>query len=68
MVAGVLAGLGTPVTYVQPAVWKRRAGLIGASKSASRHLATATWPDHAPAFRKARDDGRAEAALIARHG
>lgn len=66
VVLGVLAALDAPVVHVRPTVWKRALGL-NADKSASRRLATETWPAHARQFTRVKDDGRAEAALIARH-
>lgn len=64
---GVLVGLGIPVADVRPAVWKRHHHL-GADKAAGRDLAARRWPDHAAKFRRVRDDGRADAALIAAWG
>lgn len=68
VVAGVLAALGITTTYVTPQVWKKRAGLIGTTKAASRKLAQTLWPDHAASFKLAKSDGKAEAGLIARYG
>lgn len=64
---GVLAGLGIPVQTVTPARWKRALGL-NQGKDAARAMAAARWPQHAGEFRRVRDDGRAEAALIALWG
>ena len=64
VVEGVLAGLGWPVHTVTPATWKRGLGL-GKDKAASRAMAARLWPDMADRFKRVRDDGRAEAALIA---
>lgn len=66
VVLGVLAALDAPVTHLRPTVWKKAAGLT-ADKSASRRLATDIWPAHADAFKLVKHDGRAEAALLARH-
>ena len=63
VVEGVLAGLGWPVHTVTPATWKRGLGL-GKDKAASRAMAARLWPDMAEKFKRVRDDGRAEAALI----
>lgn len=65
MILGVIAALRMPVTYAQPARWKKDLGLA-ADKHLSRKLATETWPAMSPTFARVRDDGRAEAALIAR--
>jgi crossover junction endodeoxyribonuclease RuvC len=64
MVLGVLAGLYIPVRTVTPATWKR-ALKLNTGKDAARAKAAATWPQQAGEFRRARDDGRAEAALLA---
>lgn len=65
-VLGVLAALRIPVLQVTPQVWKRSYSLIGCDKEASRALAIDRFPD-APLSRK-RDDGRAEALLLAHWG
>ncbi len=59
---------GLAVRYIQPASWKRSMGLIGKPKGASRQLATDFYPTWAAMFKRVKDDGRAEATLIARHG
>lgn len=56
---------GVRVEYVQPAKWKGALGL-GADKNSSLALARAKWPD-SDAFRRQRDEGRAEACLIAEY-
>jgi crossover junction endodeoxyribonuclease RuvC len=66
-ILGVLGALEIPTTTVPPNVWKRAAGL-GRDKSASRRRACELWPAAADRFARVRDDGRAEAALIGRHG
>ena len=53
-----------PLRYVTPATWKRYFGLT-ASKAASRGLATQRFPDYASEWSRAKDDGRAEALLLA---
>lgn len=58
--------LGFPLSYVTPQSWKRRAGLIGAEKDASRGKVLDLYPD-ADVHRK-KDNGRADAVLIARYG
>lgn len=67
VILGVLGALHTPVQTVHPGVWKRAAGL-SKDKGASRRHAIELWPDHAASFKRVKDDGRAEAALIARYG
>lgn len=64
---GVLAGLKVPTYTVPPAVWKRAMNLNG-GKDASRAKAAQIWPEHAGEFKRVKDDGKAEACLIARWG
>lgn len=61
---GVLAGNGLAMVYVSPAKWKRALGL-SSDKGVSRRRAIEQWPAHADSFKRVKDDGRAEAALIA---
>jgi hypothetical protein len=68
IVIGVVQALGIPLERVRPAAWKLAMGLRGKPKSASRGMATELWPNFADQFRRVKDDGRAEAALIARYG
>ena len=68
VVEGVLAALSIPVTLIAPPSWKRAVGLpVGKEKAkdASRSEAVRRWPQHALLFKRQKDDGRAEAALIA---
>lgn len=67
MIEGVLAALGVPMTPVTPNEWKREQRLT-ADKGAARARAAQLWPGLAGQFMRVKDDGRAEAALIARHG
>lgn len=66
-IVGVLGGLRIPVEYVAPQSWKKAAGL-SRDKGASRRRAIELWPAESNLFARVKDDGRAEAALIARHG
>jgi crossover junction endodeoxyribonuclease RuvC len=68
IIIGVVQALGISLERVRPAVWKTAMGLRGKPKSASRGMATELWPEFATMFRRVKDDGRAEAALIARYG
>ncbi len=68
IVLGVIQSMSLPLRRVRPSDWKRGQGLIGKTKSASRGLASELYPDFANQFRLVKNDGRAEAALIARHG
>lgn len=65
-VAGVLGAMRIPVVYVTPQRWKRHHGLLGSEKDAARGRAIDLFPD-APLSRK-RDQGRADALLMARWG
>lgn len=61
-----LDGLGYETYEVTPPIWKKHFKLMkGADKSASRALAMARFPKHEDLFRRVKDDGRAEAALLA---
>ncbi len=68
VIEGVMAALGLPVTFLTPSCWKRAVGIppgkTGA-KDAARSEAIRRWPTKAALFARVRDDGRAEAALIA---
>jgi len=64
MVLGVLAGLYIPARTVPPAKWKRDLKL-NTGKDAARAEAARRWPAQAGEFRRVKDDGRAEAALLA---
>lgn len=55
-----------PYATITPAKWKRIMGL-DSDKAKSRQMAQRTWPDKAALFSRVKDDGRAEAALLARH-
>ena len=74
IIHGALGALGVPFTLVPPTVWKPACGLRRAlnesqasTKTRARELAMKLWPAQADLFRRIKDDGRAEAALIARH-
>ena len=60
---GVALAMGFDVTFVTPQQWKKDLELDG-EKDASRHMAYALWPDFDDSFRRKKDDGVAEAALI----
>lgn len=66
-VLGALGALGVPVRLVPPSTWKKALGL-SSDKNASRQRAIETWPEHVRTFARVRDDGRAEAALLALFG
>lgn len=71
VVEGVLGALGVPVTLITPLTWKRQGGIPAGkdgAKDAARSQAIQRWPKMAEKFARIRDDGRAEAALIALAG
>lgn len=62
-----LAAHRIPVQYVTPAKWKKHFGL-SKDKGVSRGFASQRFPDFSPDFARVKDDGRAEASLIALYG
>lgn len=64
---GVIGAIGARTKHVTPAVWKRNMS-VSKVKGTSRALATELWPNRADMFRRVKDDGRAEACLIAEYG
>ena len=64
---GALAWRSIAMFEVRPAEWKAALNL-GPNKGASRERAMMQWPDDAAQWKRAKDDGRAEAALIAWYG
>lgn len=67
IVLGVMAGLAIPCQTVTPAKWKKDLKLNG-GKDAARAKAAQIWPGQAGEFKRVKDDGKAEAALIAAWG
>ena len=61
---GVSAATFVPLDTVTPAVWKKAMG-VTASKDGSRAKASSLLPQWSHYWSRAKDDGRAEAALIA---
>lgn len=53
--------------WVTPTAWKKHFGL-SADKGAARKVAMERFPANAASFARVKDDGRAEAALIALYG
>ena len=66
IILGVLGAAGVPVTLVPPTKWKR-AFSLDSDKEKSRALAIRTWPT-CTQFSRKKDNGRAEAALLAKWG
>jgi crossover junction endodeoxyribonuclease RuvC len=78
-ILGALGALGVPVHLVTTPTWRRtnritipastpKAQKSKVGKTLSRQRAVELWPTEAGRFARVKDDGRAEAALIARHG
>jgi hypothetical protein len=64
-VKAVLEVHGIPYTRAIPAVWKNRFGLKGQGKDAGRLLAIRRFPSVADQLARKKDDGRADALLLA---
>ena len=64
---GILAANFIPLTMVAPVKWKRALG-VPAEKDGARARASQLMPAHAGLWSRCKDDGRAEAALIAYYG
>lgn len=64
----VLELLGIPYTRAEPASWKRQFGLTGKGKDAARLLAIQRFPSAATELKRKKDNGRADALLIALYG
>ena len=62
-----LKALGYRVEMIPPATWKKALRLKG-GKDDSRAMAMRRWPSKADHFKRVKDDGRAEASLIAEFG
>ena len=62
-----IVAAGIPRDGVQASVWKLRMGLRGQTKDASRALASQLFPSSAHLFARKKDDGRAEAVLLAEY-
>lgn len=56
------------VQFTTPAQWKGKLGLLNSSKGASREKAVALFPGVESRLTRVKDDGRAEALLIAHFG
>lgn len=68
VIQGVLAALELPYQFVQPATWKRAAGIpAGADKSVSVAVARQQIPTAGDHLTLIKHHGRAESLLLARH-
>lgn len=64
---GIIAADRIPLTLVTPAKWKKKLS-VTAEKDSSRARACQIFPNNASSFARKKDDGVAEAALIAHYG
>lgn len=65
LIEGVAAGYDLPVTHKPlPMQWKRKLGLLGQDKEASRQLAIDLFPTAEKYLRRKKDHNRAEALLL----
>jgi crossover junction endodeoxyribonuclease RuvC len=67
IIKGVCAALALPFEEIDPIDWKRELG-VTSDKDTSRALATKLFPSWAATFKRAKDEHRAEAALIGWYG
>jgi crossover junction endodeoxyribonuclease RuvC len=67
LVRGMLAALAVPTHLITPNEWKKSFRL-GPDKNEARLIAARMFPANASSFTRVRDDGRAEAALLALFG
>ncbi len=67
-VRGLVARYRKPVHHVTPSVWKGKMRLLNSDKNASREEARRLMPSLAPELVRVKDDGVAEAALLAYYG
>jgi len=64
VIEGVLAALQIPTSYVTPQVWQKAVQMRD-GKDGARARAAELFPAYAQMFARKKDDGRADAALIA---
>lgn len=64
-VEAVAQTLQHPLVMMRPQDWKKQMGLIGKDKDDSRLMATQLFPHWREKFARKKDDGMAEACLIA---
>lgn len=65
-----IASAGLPMKVISPATWKAIMGLRGGkeNKDMSRQLASRLFPTYSHLWTRKKDDGRAEAVLLAYYG
>lgn len=67
IIEGVLAAKQIPVTYTTPQAWQKLSG-AAKGKDGSRQRVMELFPSQAHLFARVKDDGRADAVLIALMG
>jgi len=67
IIEGVLAAKQIPVTFVTPQSWQKQSG-AAKGKDGSRQRVMELFPSQAHLFARVKDDGRADAVLIALAG
>jgi len=67
IIEGVLAARQIPVTFVTPQAWQKQSG-AAKGKDGSRQRVMELFPSQANLFARVKDDGRADAVLIALMG
>jgi crossover junction endodeoxyribonuclease RuvC len=67
MVEGVVSALRMPMQYVTPQRWQKDLN-VRDGKDGSRQRAAELFPAYAHLFARKKDDGRADAALMAYWG
>ena len=67
IIEGVLAAKQIPVTFVTPQSWQKQSG-AAKGKDGSRQRVMELFPREAHLFARVKDDGRADAVLIALAG
>jgi len=64
MLEGILSALDVPVTYISPQGWQKAVN-ARSGKDGNRQRAAELFPAYAHMFARKKDDGRADAALMA---
>ena len=67
VVLGILAALDIPTTTIPPRTWQRALD-VPQGKDGSRYRAAQLFPARAELFKRVKDNGRSDAALIAVYG
>jgi crossover junction endodeoxyribonuclease RuvC len=67
IIEGVLGAYEIPVTIVPPKTWQKALD-VRDGKDGARERAMALFPQHSAQFKRVKDDGRADATLIAFYG